>query len=50
MAEADDDKKWYSKPNKRESLWGLGGMAIASSVAGIIYLVKREKDEKVDKK
>ena len=20
MAEADDDKKWYSKPNKRESL------------------------------
>ena len=23
---------------------------IASSVAGIIYLVKREKDEKVDKK
>ena len=28
MAEADDDKKWYSKPNKRESLWGLGGMAV----------------------
>mmetsp|Transcript_9125 Transcript_9125/g.41430 ORF Transcript_9125/g.41430 Transcript_9125/m.41430 type:complete len:96 (-) Transcript_9125:2776-3063(-) len=50
MAEADDDKKWYSKPNKRESLWGLGGMAIASSVAGIVYLIKKEKDEKVDKK
>ena len=28
MVEADDDKKWYSKPNKRESLWGLGGMAV----------------------